>query len=113
LSLFAAFVFSLLLGTGEVGRGVAAGGLVLSLLLFAYEKRRVHDVGFWAAAMGPGCASGLVLALAAGKMLDLSGLLEIWDGNDELTLTGIVTLWSFVGLGMGLSAAWHSRRVKG
>lgn len=106
LSLCAAFVFFLVLVTGEVDRRASAAGLSLSLGLLFYERRRVGNPFRWSSNLGTGCAGGLVLAMVVGKVVDVSGILDVWDTRDKLTAPGMLLVWTCMVLGMGLVARW-------
>ncbi len=106
VSLCGAFVFTLVLLSGEVDRRASAAGLALSLALLAYERRRVGNAFRWSSNLGTGCAGGFVLAGAVGKLLDVTGVMEVWDRRDQLTLSGMVLLWALMFVGMGLVARW-------
>lgn len=108
LSLCAAFVFFLVLVSGEVDRRGSGLGLLLSLALLLYERRRVGNSLRWSTNLGTGCAGGFLLAGVVGKGLDALGLMEVWDTRDKLTGPGFVLIWVLMILGMGMVARWSS-----
>lgn len=106
MSLCTAFVFFFVLVTGEVDRRASGAGLALALGLLLYERRRVNNPFRWSSNLGTGCAGGFALSFAVGKLLDLTGLVQVWDSRDTLTLPGMLLIWLTMIVGMGLVARW-------
>ena len=106
LSLCAAFVFFLVLVSGEVDRRGSALGLFLASALLLYERRRVGNPFGCTTNLGTGCAGGFLLAGVVAKGLDVLGLVEVWDRRDQLTGLGFVLIWVLMVLGMGMVARW-------